>query len=82
MIKIIERMPAGTIGLRAVGKVTEDDYRQVLVPATTPRSGSRESMTMTDHVTPEGARRERHPDRGRQRSRGIRRTASIRPRGD
>jgi SpoIIAA-like len=33
MIKIIQDMPAGTIGLEAVGKVTEDDYRDVLVPA-------------------------------------------------
>jgi hypothetical protein len=33
MIKIIENMPVGTIGLEAVGKVTEDDYRDVLVPA-------------------------------------------------
>jgi hypothetical protein len=33
MIKIIEDMPSGTIGLEAVGKVTEDDYRGVLLPA-------------------------------------------------
>ena len=33
MIRIIENMPAGTIGLEAVGKVTDDDYRDVLVPA-------------------------------------------------
>ena len=33
MIKIIENMPPGTIGLEAVGKVTDDDYRDVLVPA-------------------------------------------------
>jgi hypothetical protein len=33
MIKIIEDMPLGTIGLEAVGKVTEDDYRDVLLPA-------------------------------------------------
>jgi hypothetical protein len=33
MIKIIEDMPLGTIGLEAVGKVTEDDYRSVLLPA-------------------------------------------------
>ena len=26
-------MPAGTIGLEATGKVTEEDYRDVLVPA-------------------------------------------------
>ena len=33
MIKVIEDMPAGTIGLEAVGKVTGDDYEKVLVPA-------------------------------------------------
>jgi SpoIIAA-like len=33
MIKIIKHMPVGTIGLEAVGKVTEDDYRDVLLPA-------------------------------------------------
>ena len=33
MIKIIENMPAGTIGVEAVGKVTDDDYRDVLLPA-------------------------------------------------
>jgi hypothetical protein len=33
MIRVIERMPRGTIGLEAVGKVTTDDYRDVLVPA-------------------------------------------------
>ena len=33
MIKIIKGMPVGTIGLEAVGKVTEDDYRDVLLPA-------------------------------------------------
>jgi hypothetical protein len=35
MLKVIENMPAGTIGLEAVGKVTEQDYRDVLVPAVT-----------------------------------------------
>jgi SpoIIAA-like len=33
LIKIIQDMPAGTIGLEAVGKVTDEDYRNVLVPA-------------------------------------------------
>jgi hypothetical protein len=33
MIKIIQSMPAGTIGVEAVGKVTDDDYRDVLLPA-------------------------------------------------
>ena len=33
MIRVIENMPVGTIGVEAAGKVTEDDYRNVLVPA-------------------------------------------------
>jgi len=33
MIKMIANMPPGTIGLEAVGKVTDEDYRDVLVPA-------------------------------------------------
>jgi hypothetical protein len=33
MIKIIHDMPVGTIGLEAVGKVTEEDYKNVLLPA-------------------------------------------------
>ena len=33
MIRLIEDMPPGTVGLEADGKVTEDDYRDVLVPA-------------------------------------------------
>lgn len=33
MIERIEGMPAGTIGLRASGKLTREDYRQVLEPA-------------------------------------------------
>ena len=33
MIRIIENMPPGTIGLEAVEKVTDDDYRDVLIPA-------------------------------------------------
>ena len=40
MIKIIQDMPSGTIGLEAVGKVTEDDYRDVLIPAVTRKSPS------------------------------------------
>ena len=33
MIERIQEMPAGTIGLRASGKLTRDDYRDVLEPA-------------------------------------------------
>jgi hypothetical protein len=32
MIEQIEDMPAGTIGFKADGKLTRDDYRQVLEP--------------------------------------------------
>ena len=33
MIRLIDNMPPGTLGLEAVGKVTADDYRDVLRPA-------------------------------------------------
>jgi SpoIIAA-like len=33
MIERIEGMPAGTIGLRASGKLSREDYQQVLEPA-------------------------------------------------
>ena len=33
MIERIDDMPAGTIGLRASGKLTRDEYREVLEPA-------------------------------------------------
>lgn len=33
MIERIEEMPAGTIGLRASGKLSKDDYASVLEPA-------------------------------------------------
>ena len=32
MIRVIENMPVGTVGVEASGKVTEEDYRTVLVP--------------------------------------------------
>jgi hypothetical protein len=32
MIKVLKHMPPGTLGLEAVGKVTEDDFRTVLEP--------------------------------------------------
>ena len=33
VIRTMERMPAGIIGLEAVGRVTDQDYQDVLVPA-------------------------------------------------
>jgi hypothetical protein len=33
MIEALEGMPAGTIGFRATGAVTRDEYREVLLPA-------------------------------------------------
>jgi hypothetical protein len=33
MIELLEDMPEGTVGFRAAGKVSADDYRQVLEPA-------------------------------------------------
>jgi hypothetical protein len=33
MLRILHDMPPGTVGVEAVGKVTEEDYRTVLGPA-------------------------------------------------
>jgi hypothetical protein len=33
VFETIEGLPEGVVGLRAVGHVTGDDYRNVLVPA-------------------------------------------------
>ena len=33
MVETIEEMPPGTIGFRAVGELTREDYREVLEPA-------------------------------------------------
>jgi len=35
MIRVMDRMPIGTIGFEATGKVTKQDYEDVLVPAVT-----------------------------------------------
>jgi hypothetical protein len=35
VIKLIENMPVGTIGVEAKGKVTDEDYANVLLPAVT-----------------------------------------------
>jgi hypothetical protein len=32
MVERIDQMPAGTVGFRASGKLTREDYREVLVP--------------------------------------------------
>ena len=33
MIKVLDHMPTGTIGFEATGKVTKENYEEVLVPA-------------------------------------------------
>lgn len=33
MLQIMEDMPANVVGVRALGKVTEEDYKQTLAPA-------------------------------------------------
>ena len=33
MITLIPDMPMGTVGVRASGRITDEDYREVLVPA-------------------------------------------------
>ena len=52
MIKVIENMPAGTIGFEASGKVTDDDYATVLVPAV--RAALEEGAVRLLYVLPEG----------------------------
>jgi SpoIIAA-like len=42
MVERIEEMPAGTVGFRASGKLTRDDYREVLEPALTEAAESGE----------------------------------------
>jgi hypothetical protein len=42
----IEEMPAGVIGLRASGKLTKDDYRNVLEPALEEATGSGEARVV------------------------------------
>ena len=33
MLSLIEDLPAGVVGIEAGGKVTAEDYEQVLIPA-------------------------------------------------
>jgi SpoIIAA-like len=42
MVERIDEMPAGTVGFRASGKLTRDDYREVLEPALTEAAESGE----------------------------------------
>ena len=42
MIELVDGMPAGTIGLTASGKLSRDDYRNVLEPALAEGVGSGE----------------------------------------
>jgi len=52
MIKVIQDMPPGTIGFEASGKVTDEDYRDVLVPAV--RTALEEGEVRLLYVMPEG----------------------------
>ena len=52
MIKVIEDMPVGTIGFEASGKVTDDDYESVLVPAV--RAALEAGAVRLLYVLPEG----------------------------
>jgi SpoIIAA-like len=52
VIKVIEDMPVGTIGLEASGKVTDDDYRDVLVP--TVKAALEKGKVRLLYVLPEG----------------------------
>lgn len=52
MIRVIEDMPEGTIGFEAGGKVTDEDYRDVLVPAV--RAALEQGGVRLLYVLPEG----------------------------
>jgi hypothetical protein len=52
MIKVIEDMPEGTIGFEASGKVTDDDYETVLVPAV--RAALEKGEVRLLYVLPDG----------------------------
>jgi hypothetical protein len=42
MIEPIDAMPEGTVGFRATGRVTRDEYREVLLPAMRAAAGAGE----------------------------------------
>jgi hypothetical protein len=54
MIRPLEDMPGGVVGLRASGEVTAEDYRDVMVPAldeTPARGGVRLLCVLDEHTT-------------------------------
>jgi stage II sporulation SpoAA-like protein len=54
MIKVLDHMPDGVIGLEASGHVTADDYRDVMTPALVPaleRGGARVLYVLAEHTT-------------------------------
>jgi hypothetical protein len=56
LIRLVEGMPAGTVGVEAVGKVTEDDYRDVLVPAVTRALVSKDVRLLPTHWVHDGVK--------------------------
>jgi len=46
MIRVIEDMPEGTVGIEAIGKVTEDDYKNVMIPALSEALASKDARIM------------------------------------
>jgi hypothetical protein len=54
MIKVLEDLPEGVVGLEASGKVTAEDYRDVMVPALSAaleRGSARVLYVLTEHTT-------------------------------
>src|SRR6187431_1595787 len=54
MIKVIEDMPPMTLGFEAAGKVTDEDYETVLVPAL--RAALKEGEVRLLYVIPDGTK--------------------------
>lgn len=53
MIEQIADMPAGTLGFRAIGKVTADDYERILVPDAEAVFALNHSLRMLYQLGPE-----------------------------
>jgi len=54
MMRVLEDMPEGVVGLEASGQVTADDYREVMTPVLTAaleRGGTRVLYVLAEHTT-------------------------------
>ena len=54
MMKVLDDLPEGVVGVEASGQVTSDDYRDVMTPALTAaleRGGARVLYVLAEHTT-------------------------------